>query len=92
MDTYLTNKIISSPNLHVLQPPLHMLWPKFPCPNTVFLFFENFSMIFGILNDENTLFQKVLKNGPVLEKKLLYFFPLLGRGWDQDQKWKILFF
>ena len=43
-----------------------------------FIIFDHF----GIFNGENTLyFKNCSKNGPVLEKKYL-FFPLLGWGLD----------
>ena len=60
-------------------------------PRKFFHFFENFFRDFQWL--KYIFFKKCSKNGLVSEKKLLYFFPLLGGGGGvQTPKWKFPLF
>ena len=104
MDTYIADKIISWPNLHMSRPSLCMLRPtlrvtrqnlakNFLALRQFYYFLKIFSKFFGIFNGENTLFSKSAQKMVQFQKKnTLYFFHFQGGG-GQDPKWNFpLFF
>ena len=103
MDTYIADKIISWPNLHVSRPSLCMLRPtlrvtwqnlakNFLALRQFYYFLKIFSKFFGIFNGENTLFSKSAQKMVQFQKKILYIFSTSRGGGVRTQSGIFHFF